>query len=102
MDAARAFRPFGLSHLVVIALTISLPFIFAAFARKNRWPRSERLITKLLAGLLLFNYVRYEIYLPATVGLAWPNALRFRPCGWALSAIIVPRLPGRERSLQAA
>jgi len=102
MDAARAFRPFGLAHLVVIALTISLPFIFAAFARKSRWPRSERLIAKLLAGLLLFNYVGYEIYLGVTVGLSWQKALPFQLCDWAMVAVLVALLTGRERWLEVA
>src|SRR5256714_204753 len=102
MDAARAFRPFGLAHLVVIALTISLPFIFAAFARKSRWPRSERLIAKLLAGLLLFNYIGYEIYLASTVGLAWQKALPFQLCDWAMVAILVALLTGRESWLEVA
>ena len=102
MDAARAFRPFGLAHLVVIALTISLPFVFAAFARKSRWPRSERLIAKLLAGLLLFNYVGYEIYLGVTVGLSWQKALPFQLCDWAMVAVLVALLTGRERWLEVA
>jgi hypothetical integral membrane protein (TIGR02206 family) len=102
MDAARVFRPFGLAHLIVIALTISLPFIFAAFARKSRWPRSERLIAKLLAGLLLFNYVGYEIYLALTVGLRWQKALPFQLCDWAMVAILVALLTGRERWLEVA
>jgi hypothetical integral membrane protein (TIGR02206 family) len=102
MDAASAFRPYGLAHLVVIALTISLPFVFAAFARKSRWPRSERVIAKLLAGLLLFNYVGYEIYLAVTVGLAWQKALPFQLCDWAMVAILVALLTGRERWLEVA
>ena len=102
MDAARAFRPYGLAHLVVMALTISLPFIFAAFARKSRWPRSEQLIAKLLAGLLLFNYVGYEIYLAWTVGLAWQKALPFQLCDWAMVASLVALLTGRERWLEVA
>jgi hypothetical integral membrane protein (TIGR02206 family) len=87
---------------MVIALTISLPFIFAAFARKSRWPRSERLIAKLLAGLLLFNYVGYEIYLASTVGLSWQKALPFQLCDWAMVAILVALLTGRERWLEVA
>src|SRR5437763_1699230 len=102
MDAAHAFRPFGLAHLIVIALTISLPFVFAAFARKSRWPRSERIIARLLAGLLLLNYVGYEIYLAVTAGLAWQRALPFQLCDWAMIAILVALLTGRERWLEVA
>lgn len=102
MDVARAFRPFGLAHLVVIALTISLPFVLAAFARKSRWPRSERIIARLFALLLLFNYAGFEIYLAATEGLSWPKALPFQLCDWAMVAIIVALLTGRERWLEVA
>jgi hypothetical integral membrane protein (TIGR02206 family) len=102
MEAARAFRPFGPAHLIVIALTISLPFVFAAFARKSRWPRSERIIARLLAGLLLFNYIGYEIYLAMTAGLSWQKALPFQLCDWAMIAIIVALLTGRERWLEVA
>ena len=63
MDAARAFQPFGLAHLVVILLTIALPFVLAAFVRKSRWPRSERVIGRLLAVTLAVNYFGYAIYL---------------------------------------
>ena len=102
MDAARAFRPFGLAHLVVIALTIALPFVLAAFVRKSRWPRCERVVGRLLAVLLLVNYLGYEIYLALTVGLSWEKALPFQLCDWAMIAIIVALLTGRERWLEVA
>ena len=96
------FQPFGLAHLVVIALTISLPFILAAFVRKARWPRSERVIGKLFAVMLLLNYVGYEIYLAFTEGLVWQKALPFQLCDWAMVAIVVTLLTGRERWLEVA
>ena len=102
VDAANAFRPFGLAHLIVIALTISLPFVLAAFVRKSRWPRSERIIGQLLAVMLLVNYVGYEIYLVATAGLEWKKALPFQLCDWAMVTIIVSLLTGRERWLEVA
>ena len=102
MDAARAFRPFGLAHLIVMALTISLPFVLAAFVRKSRWARSERIIARLFAVLLLANYVGYEIYLALTEGLAWQKALPFQLCDWAMVAIIVALLTGRERWLEVS
>ena len=96
------FQPFGLAHLVVIALTISLPFILAAFVRKSRWPRSERVIGKLFAVMLLLNYLGYEIYLAFTEGLVWQKALPFQLCDWAMVAIVVALLTGRERWLEVA
>jgi hypothetical integral membrane protein (TIGR02206 family) len=102
MNAARAFRPFGLAHLIVIVLTVSLPFLLAAFVRKSRWPRSERLIGRFFALLLLMNYVGFEIYLAVTEGLVWQKALPFQLCDWAMVAIIVAFLTGRERWLEVA
>ena len=102
MDAAHAFRPFGLGHLVVILLTIALPFVLAAFVRKSRWPRSERIIARLLAVTLAVNYLGYEIYLALAAGLSWQKALPFQLCDWAMIAIIVALLTGRERWLEVA
>lgn len=102
MDAAHAFRPFGLAHLIVMALTIFLPFILASFVRKARWPRTERIIARLFAALLLLNYVGFEIYLAMTEGLALQKALPFQLCDWAMITIIVALLTGRERWLEVA
>jgi len=102
MDAVRAFRPFGIAHLVVMALTISLPFVLAAFVRKSRWPRSERIVGRFFALLLLLNYVGFEIYLASTEGLLWQKALPFRLCDWAMVAVVVALLTGRERWLEVA
>jgi hypothetical integral membrane protein (TIGR02206 family) len=101
-DGAREFQPFGPAHLVVIALTISMPFVLAAFVRKSRWPRGERIIGWLLAGLLVFNYVAFEIYLASTGGWLWQKALPFHLCNWAMVVIIVALLTGRERWLEVA
>ena len=102
MDVAPVFERFGLAHLVVILLTIALPFVLAAFTRKSPWPRSERTVAALLAGVLLVNYVGYEIYLAFTVGLEWKKALPFQLCDWAMITIIVALLTGRERWLEVA
>jgi hypothetical integral membrane protein (TIGR02206 family) len=100
--AADAFRPFGPSHLIVIALTVLLPFVLAAFVRKSRWPRGERTIGRLLAFMLLVNYLGYEIYLAATVGIEGRKVLPFQLCDWAMIAIVVALLTGRERWLEVA
>jgi hypothetical integral membrane protein (TIGR02206 family) len=102
VDAVNAFQRFGLAHLIVIALTISLPFILAAFVRKSRWARSERTIARLFAAMLVCNYIGYEIYLATTEGLAWQKALPFQLCDWAMVAIVVALLTGRNRWLEVA
>jgi len=102
MDAAHAFRPYGLAHLIVIALTVALPFVLAAFVRRTRWPRTERLVGQLFAAMLLINYIGYEIFLAFTVGLEWKKALPFQLCDWAMITIVVALLTGRERWLEVA
>ena len=102
MKVATVFERFGLSHLVVILLTVALPFVLAAFTRKSRWPRSERIVARLLAGMLLVNYLGYEIYLAMTAGLTLSKALPFQLCDWAMVAAAVALLTGRERWLEVA
>jgi hypothetical integral membrane protein (TIGR02206 family) len=101
-DGPNAFRPFGPAHLVVIALTVALPFVLAAFVRKSRWPRSERIVGRLLALLLLSNYVGFEFYLTSTGAWEWQKALPCHLCNWAMVVIIVALLTGRERWLEVA
>jgi hypothetical integral membrane protein (TIGR02206 family) len=79
-----------------------MPFLLSAFVRKSRWPRSEQIIGRLFAVLLVFNYVGFEIYLAATEGLLWQKALPFQLCDWAMIVIIVALLTGRERWLEVA
>jgi hypothetical integral membrane protein (TIGR02206 family) len=102
MEIAPVFERFGLAHLVVILLTIALPFVLAAFTRKSRWSRSERIVAGLLAGMLLVNYLGYEIYLAMTAGLTLPKALPFQLCDWAMVTIVVALLTGRERWIEVA
>ena len=102
MDVERAFQPFGLAHLVVILLTIALPFVLAAFVRKSRWPRSERVVARVIALLLGINYAGYAIYLWTIGETSWEKSLPLQLCDWAMVAIIVAFLTGRERWLEVA
>jgi hypothetical integral membrane protein (TIGR02206 family) len=102
MEVAPAFERYGSAHLVVILLTIALPFVLATFSRKSRWPRSERTVARLLAVLLAVNYLGYEIYLAITAGLTLSKALPFQLCDWAMVAIMVALLTGRKPWLEVA
>ncbi|HYJ05146.1 MAG TPA: TIGR02206 family membrane protein [Chthoniobacterales bacterium] len=100
--AAPVFERFGLAHLVVILLTIALPFVMATAVRKSRWPRSERTIGKVIAILLGLNYLGYALYLRSTQEMTWQTELPFQLCDWAMIAIVVALLTGRERWLEVA
>ena len=105
MDAAPVaplFERFGPAHTVVIVLTLALPFVMAALVRKARWPRSERIIGRIIAILLGINYLGYALYLRTTQDLTWQNELPFQLCDWAMIAIIVALLTGRERWLEVS
>lgn len=102
MDVETAFQCYGPAHLVVIVLTIALPFLLAAFAHTSRWPRGERVIARVLALLLGINYVGYALYLSAIGATSWEKQLPFQLCDWAMIAIIVAFLTGRERWLEVA
>ena len=102
MESEAAFQRYGPAHLVVIVLTITLPFLLAAFAHKSRWPRGERVIARVLALLLGINYVGYAIYLSAIGATTWEKELPLQLCDWAMVAIIVAFLTGRERWLEVA
>ncbi|MEY2496917.1 MAG: hypothetical protein QOD12_473 [Verrucomicrobiota bacterium] len=102
IEAETAFQRYGLAHLVVIVLTIALPFVLAAFAHKSRWPRGERVVARVLALLLGINYVGYAIYLSAIGATSWEKELPLQLCDWAMIAIIVAFLTGRERWLEVA
>lgn len=103
METGAEFRRYGLAHLLVMLLTIALPFVLAAFARKSRWPRTEQIVARLMALLLGINYVGYAIYL-WTIGetTSWEKTLPLQLCDWAMVAIIVAFLTGRERWLEVA
>jgi hypothetical integral membrane protein (TIGR02206 family) len=102
MAVAGTFQRFGFSHLIVIFLTIALPFALAALVRRARWPRSERFVGRFLAVTLAVNYLGYQIYLVMTRGLSWEKTLPFHLCDWAMVVIIVALLTGRERWLEVA
>jgi hypothetical integral membrane protein (TIGR02206 family) len=99
---APVFERFGLAHLVVILLTIALPFAMAAFVRKSRWPRFERIIGRVIALMLGLNYLGYALYLRSIGAVTWQNELPFQLCDWAMFAIIVALLTGRERWLEVS
>ena len=102
METVSEFRRYGLAHLFVILLTIALPFVLAAFARKSRWPRAEQVVARLIALLLGINYVGYAIYLWTIGETSWEKSLPLQLCDWAMVAIIVAFLTGRERWLEVA
>jgi hypothetical integral membrane protein (TIGR02206 family) len=102
MDPGPLFQTFGAAHLTIIFLTIALPFVLAAIVRLTNSRATERIIAFALGGLLLLNYVVYEIYVRRQGGVHWWEALPMQLCDWAMVVIIVAMWTGRHRWFEVA
>lgn len=102
MDAAHAFRPFGLAHLVVILLTIALPFVLALVVHRTKSRFLERSIAFSISALLLINYTAYLIVARHFGATAWTKTLPLQLCDWAMFVIIVALWTGNRRWLEVA
>lgn len=102
MNTAPEFHPFGPSHLVVIFLTISVPFVLALIVHRTKSPRLERSIRLTIATLLLINYVAY-VFVARNFGVDhWYKLLPLQLCDWAMIVIIGALWSGNRRWLEVA
>jgi hypothetical integral membrane protein (TIGR02206 family) len=97
-----SFQAFGAAHLTIILLTIGLPFLLAAIVRRRDSKRAERIIAFCLGGLLLLNFIAYEIYVRRLAAVDWWQALPMQLCDWAMFVIIVAMWTGRRRWFEVA
>jgi hypothetical integral membrane protein (TIGR02206 family) len=102
MRAEPAFQPFGVAHLVVIFLTIALPFILALVVHRTKSRLLERSIAFAISALLLINYVAYLIVARDFGVTTWTHALPMQLCDWAMFVIIVALWSGNRRWLEIA
>src|SRR5690242_9976284 len=100
--AAPEFHPWSRSHLVIIFLTICVPFLLALIVHRTKSPRLERSIRLTIAGLLLINYVAY-LFVARDFGVThWYKALPLQLCDWAMIVIIGALWTGNRRWLEIA
>jgi hypothetical integral membrane protein (TIGR02206 family) len=102
MDSGPPFHAFGVAHITIIVLTIGLPFVLAALVSRTHSRRTERIIAFALGGLLLLNFIGYEIYVRHMTAVNWWQALPFQLCDWAMFVIIVAMWTGRRRWFEVA
>ncbi|HEX4638276.1 MAG TPA: TIGR02206 family membrane protein [Chthoniobacterales bacterium] len=99
---APEFHAFGPSHLVVIFLTIALPFALALLVHRTKSPRLERSIRLTISGLLLINYVAY-VFVARNFGVdRWYKLMPLQLCDWAMIVIIGALWTGNRRWLEVA
>jgi hypothetical integral membrane protein (TIGR02206 family) len=102
MNAEPAFQPFGLAHLSVIFLTITLPFFFAGIVRATKSRPVERAIVILLSAVMILNYAAYLIFIRRAGPVPWQNTLPLQLCDWGMFVIIVAMWTGSLRWLEVA
>ena len=102
MSSAPEFHAFSPSHLVVIILTIALPFVLALIVHRTKSRILERSICFAISALLLINYVAY-LFVARQFGVsAWPKMLPMQLCDWAMIVIIGALWSGNRRWLEVA
>ena len=102
MNSVPEFRPFGLSHLAVIFLTIVVPFVLAVIVHRTKSRFLERSICFAISALLLINYVAYLIVARQFGVAAWQKMLPMQLCDWAMIVIIGALWTGNRRWLEVA
>ena len=102
MNPVPTFQPWGTSHLVVIFLTITLPFAFAALVRWTKSPVTERIIVAALSLVLLLNYFVYLSLVRQFGAVSWEQVLPMQLCDWAMVVIIIAMWTRRPRWFEVA
>src|SRR5438105_9506619 len=102
MSPAPEFHAYGLSHLIVIGLTIGLPFFLAFTVHRTKSRRLERSICFAISALLIINYVAYLIVARQFGITQWYKSLPLQLCDWAMFVIIVALWTGNRRWLEIA
>lgn len=102
MFTATPFRPYGGEHLFAIFLTVTLPFLLAAIARRSRSPLAARTIAIGLAAVLIANYAVYLLFLRRWGDVRWEATLPMQMCDWAMVVIIATLLTANKRWFEVA
>lgn len=101
-EPQHVFHAFGSAHLLVIALTIVLPFALAFSVHRTKSRVLERSICLAISALLLINYVAY-LLVARRFGLTeWYRALPMQLCDWAMVVIIGALWSGNKAWLELA
>ena len=102
MNSAPEFHAFGPSHLVVIILTIAVPFVLALIVHRTKSRFLERSICFVISALLLINYFAYLVVARQFGVSAWQKILPMQLCDWAMIVIIGALWTGNRRWLEVA
>ena len=98
MALAAAFKLFGVSHLIVIALTVATPALLILIARKANSPRLTKALCWTLAAVLLGNELGYYVWQAQSrtfLGFM-QNTLPLHLCGLALYMTVITLITRKQ------
>lgn len=102
MLPAPQFHAYGVAHLLVIFLTIALPFALAALVRCTKSSVIERIIVGALSLTLVVNYFVYLSLVRQFGAVSWEQLLPLQLCDWAMVVIIIAMWTRRPRWFEVA
>jgi hypothetical integral membrane protein (TIGR02206 family) len=102
MNSSPPFHPYGVAHLLVIFLTIALPFALAALVRWTKSSVIERIIVGALSLMLVANYFVYLSLVRQFGAVSWEQLLPLQLCDWAMVVIIIAMWTRRPRWFELA
>jgi hypothetical integral membrane protein (TIGR02206 family) len=102
MDPGPPFQAFGLAHITVILLTITLPFVLATIVWRTKSPSAERVVVITLSALLVVNYVVFMCLVRQFGAVSWQQILPLQLCDWGMVVVIVAMLTGNQRWFEVA
>jgi hypothetical integral membrane protein (TIGR02206 family) len=102
MDPGPPFQAFGVAHITVILLTITLPFVLATIVRRRKWRSAERVVVITLSALLVVNYVVFMCLVRQFGAVSWQQILPLQLCDWGMVVVIVAMLTGNQRWFEVA
>jgi hypothetical integral membrane protein (TIGR02206 family) len=89
MNPAPPFQPYDTAHLVVIFLTIALPFALNVIVCASKSSVAERIVVGALSILLVLNYVGYLSLVRRFGAVSWKQVLPLQLCDWAMVVVII-------------
>ena len=98
MDSPPVFAPFGMAHLIGIAMTIVVPCGFAAISRRAKSVLLDRTFSAAIAALLIINYIGYIIFRVHQGAVEWTEMLPMQLCDWTMFIVIIALATGGRRS----
>jgi hypothetical integral membrane protein (TIGR02206 family) len=102
MNSEPPFTLFGPAHLAVIGLTVGLPVLFWLTARQPGREGYRKAVRFGLAGLLLVNWIGYEVVRARDGQFTPAGALPMQLCDWAMFAVMAALVTCRRGVYEVA